>query len=263
MPRKKKQGNVKPAEIKEMLKLRLDGKKLESIVETTGRDIRTVKKHLLLSDELKYRFDKHCDYLLSLVPSLTSCLVDPQLQLLKLESRKPMNINGYDWRLDPKTWLTLCTPDLSDESVIDSEIIKLLQHLRSGQYFEHFKALSDAAASLQNEYETAAVKYAKFDDNFGKSWEALKNNAWKLGVSKIPGTTGLNRESYKPYYGEQYSQNVMKAFYPYITDLSVKQWDLEKKLQELWTDLSPDIVIKTIRLGRCKECKKMWESLKP
>jgi len=261
--RKKKQGNVTPSEIKRLIKWRLNHKTLEEIVALSGRDQRTVKKYLLLSGELQYRFDKHCDHLLTLVPSLTSCLIDPQLHLLKLESRMPMNVNGYDWRLDPKMWLWLCTPDLSNESVIDPEIVKLLQHLRSGQYFEHFKALSDAIESLQIEYDSAATELAKTDDKFGKSWENFKDKAWQLEVSKIPGTTELNMASYKPYYGDAYCQNVMKAFNKCIEELSVKQWDLEKKLQELWTDLSPDIVIKTIRLGRCKECKKMWESLKP
>jgi len=256
MPRKKKQGNVTPALIRLMAKLRLEGKSYDYISEKADKDPRTVKKHLLLSADLQYRFDKHCDYLLSLVPSVTSCMIDPQLHLLKLESRLPMNVNGYDWRLDPKMWLALCTPDLSDESVIDPEIVKLLHHLRSGQYSEHFKALLDSVKSLQIEYDSAATKLAKTDEKFGKSWKNFKDKPWQLEVSKIPRTTELNVDSYKPYYGQGYCQSVMKVFSKHIDNLPDKQWQLEKKLQDLWADLSQDKVITTIRLGRCKECKK-------
>ncbi|MFO8102218.1 MAG: helix-turn-helix transcriptional regulator [Dehalococcoidia bacterium] len=198
---------------------------------------------------------RHLERIYDQVGILRSCLLDPQFETIPYSARPPLDVMGQDWRLDPTTWLKLCTPDFSDPNLWGSDFPSMRQHMGNSPFFANLKALAYSVRDLEQKYADLSATIAAREDAFGSSWQAFQDRKiWRPEPSRTPASPRLEDLDYEPYYGAGYCQNVLAAFYELDPDLPSYQCNLEEQLQQLNNDLLPDTIEPIIESGHCDQC---------
>jgi len=113
------------------------------------------KRAIRINDPSK---ESHLNRIYSLVGLIKSCLANPKMELLPYDIKLPLNLYGCDWRLDPRTWCLLSTPDFSDEKLWGVEFILLKQHMELSPFRKHLEELWESVEKLENDYTDIAIQ---------------------------------------------------------------------------------------------------------
>jgi len=200
----------------------------------------------------------HLNTLLSQVSELCSCLEHPTLN--DLPERELLEVRGYDWRLDPMMWFYLCTPSFSRKDLWGSEFPKLESHMKESPFWEHLEQLKQAVKALEKDYDGIARTLFKDDQRFEEFWKSIqlkrleRETDWGYKPSRTLHTPEPEPEDLKLYYDQEYAKEVMKRFIDIANDLPLRQFELEKMLDQLYIDLLPDEINPIIVKGHCEKC---------
>jgi hypothetical protein len=255
-----------------ILKLRRAGWTWESIRHKIGcKDVRTVQTNYdkavgeeRIFQSSDYARKNHLDNMNKQADILRSCLEDNKLYLQSgYTLRKPLEINGNDWRLDPVTWVRLCTPDFSDESLWGREFPLLKAHTKGSPFWKHLSELHQKAVNLEQDYEKAAQKLVTEDDRFAAIWEVFRKRKLEL----LPHRPSRNpialddddlsqyEPSCKPDLCEQIIDRLSKV------DNKINSLDRPIELEVLLDQLNIDMVSTNIQTviakGWCDGCPKI------
>jgi len=201
---------------------------------------------------------RHLENVLMQVELLRFCLEHPTLN--DLPERELLEVRGYDWRLDPMMWFYLCTPSFSRKDLWGPRFPMLESHMKESPFWEHLEQLRQAVKALEQDYDRIALNLFKNDQRFKKFWESVqferlkRESDWGYKSSRTLHTPEPEPEDLKPYYDQEYAKEVMKRFIGIVSDLPLRQFELEKMLDQLHIDLLPDEINPLIVKGHCEKC---------
>lgn len=201
----------------------------------------------------------HQENLRSTVASIRACLEHPILNDLP-DYRDLLEVRGYDWRLDPITWFHLCTPDFNDTASWGKEFVWLKSHMDKSPFWEHLEQLKRAVDDLRKDYDKTAVKLFHNNQQFKEFWTKIQVEQLRRErdrhdrPSRTAHTPEPSAEDFKPYYDQDYAKIIMQKFNSADSNLTEKQLELEKMLDQLNDDLLPDEIDPVILSGHCDKC---------
>ena len=198
---------------------------------------------------------RHLKRLIAEVGMLRSCLTDPQLEWVPAIRKEPLIIRGQDWRLDPITWVRLCTPDLTDQDKWGPLFPSLKAHMKESPFWRHYLELRKTAHDLDKAYEEAARELAKGDDEFSKSWDKIQNEKLLMAKpSRVPDFPEPEWGECRPCYEQEDCSNILRRFAKIIPDVHNRLSALENQLEQLNKDLLSHEVEPIIARGHCDNC---------
>lgn len=195
--------------------------------------------------EKEYEFrqsQQHKDLLKKELEKIRACLRDPRLYELP-DKRELLEVEGKDWRLDPKMWFYLCTPDFSDLRKWGYAFPLVEKEIKESIFWEHYWQLWDAVEQLENDYGVAAAKLSRDYEEFREPWikikveKAMREQDPQLKPSRYPDALEEDLVQFEPSYDREYCNSVMEKLAMIIDNLPIRLLDLEKKLEQLNRDL--------------------------
>jgi hypothetical protein len=248
-------------DIKQYLKHAGYGTTLHYVEEANRRFIewKTGSKIPLKRSLVDYLERLHLDNILSQLETLRSCLEYPTLNDLP-DYRTLLNVRGNDWRLDPVMWFYLSTPDFSNKDLWGPKFPMLESHMKESPFWEHLEHLEHMVKDLEKYYDIIALKLSAEDQRFRDFWRAIqverlrRETAWGYKPSRTTHSPEPTPEDFKLYYDQEYAKEVTKRFERIDDGLSLRQFELEKMLDQLNNDLLPDLINPIIVRGHCEKC---------
>ncbi|MFC2027933.1 hypothetical protein ACFLU3_04525, partial [Chloroflexota bacterium] len=225
---------------------------IKSGEDTTTRGLSSIQQRKADLDQ------RHIDRTINAVNRIRNCLDDPHLEMEAWHGVDPRLLLGsHDWALVPEDWVSLTTPDFSDEALWGDELQQLKQHLEPSPFWEHLEELKQAAKELKEGLRETAQQVGEQSPNFKRAWEDFLSSCdHTLRYTRTPKFPEPDWDTIIHPCSDRFTEKVCKVLadgpMPGIYD---RLRDLKMKLDQLNKDLAPDAIEPLIINSTCDYCK--------
>jgi len=205
--------------------------------ESSIRQLRKWWENYLISENpISWRI--HIRSLIDLVSTLRKRVINPKIGEQDYSGISTGKWGNQDWRLAPRSWIYVVTPNLDDEKILKPDyayLPYLKAHIPNHPFWTQYKELITKAFDLQNRIDDALEKLEKKDAEKAEEaqsyqgflYEYCYKNSWD--PKKMP-----SPESLQPLDDDEitFCESIITVISEFIPEYKGKLDEMENLLQQ-------------------------------